>query len=315
MASKEEKSLYDTLNEDRTGVPPAEETFSLEEILAEYGGGRERKILADVERRAAEELEKAAPSEQPSQPAPVPSEQGPAEPEPKQEPAETVPETPAPAPTGDREELRRETLRQAREQIRREEELHREELPRAPHPISMEEVVGRTVDEVMEEQEAGPLLRPRRGLFSRKKLEETEEIYQRPETVPEPENKPEEETIGPEAPFDEAAADCRAAYRRWRSPVLASALISLVATAPLAAEAYGWTVPVWTGDLKLQSIVLLLCLAAVALLCRRVFARGCTLLAEKQCSCELLISLAALAAAGDWAAPPWRPMPSSAAGR
>ena len=52
MASKEEKSLYDTLNEDRTGVPPAEETFSLEEILAEYGGGRERKILADVERRA-----------------------------------------------------------------------------------------------------------------------------------------------------------------------------------------------------------------------------------------------------------------------
>lgn len=68
MASKEEKSLYDTLNEDRTGVPPAEETFSLEEILAEYGGGRERKILADVERRAAEELEKAAPPEQPSQP-------------------------------------------------------------------------------------------------------------------------------------------------------------------------------------------------------------------------------------------------------
>ena len=302
MASKEEKSLYDTLNEDRTGVPPAEETFSLEEILAEYGGGRERKILADVERRAAEELEKAAPSEQPPQPAPVPSEQGPAEPEPKQEPAETVPETPAPAPTVDREELRRETLRQAREQMRREEELHREELPRAPHPISMEEVVGRTVDEVMEEQEAGPLLRPRRGLFSRKKLEETEEIYQRPETVPEPENKPEEETIGPEEPFDEAAADCRAAYRRWRSPVLASALISLVATAPLAAEAYGWTVPVWTGDLKLQSIVLLLCLAAVALLCRRVFARGCTLLAEKQCSCELLISLAALAAAGDCAA-------------
>ena len=76
----------------------------------------------------------------------------------------------------------------------------------------------------------------------------------------------------------------------------------MVATAPLAAEAYGWTVPVWTGDLRLQSIVLLLCLAAVALLCRRVFARGCALLSEKQCSCELLISLAALAAAGDCAA-------------
>ncbi len=102
--------------------------------------------------------------------------------------------------------------------------------------------------------------------------------------------------MAPEEPFDEAAADCRAAYRSWRSPVLASALISLAATAPLAAEAYGWTVPVCGPAIsELQSIVLLLCLAAVALLCRRVFARGCALLSEKQCSCELLISLAALA--------------------
>ena len=69
--------------------------------------------------------------------------------------------------------------------------------------------------------------------------------------------------------------------------------------APLAAEAYGWTLPLWTGDLRLQSIFLLLCLAAVALLCRRVFARGCVLLSEKRCSCELLASLAALAAMGD----------------
>ncbi len=66
MASKEEKSLYDTLNEDRTGVPPAEETFSLEEILAEYGGGRERKILADVERRAADWRKPLRPSSRPS---------------------------------------------------------------------------------------------------------------------------------------------------------------------------------------------------------------------------------------------------------
>ena len=83
MASKEEKSLYDTLNEDRTGVPPAEETFSLEEILAEYGGGRERKILEDVERQVAQELGESAPAGEPSQPAQVPSEQDTAE-EPEQ---------------------------------------------------------------------------------------------------------------------------------------------------------------------------------------------------------------------------------------
>ena len=53
---------------------------------------------------------------------------------------------------------------------------------------------------------------------------------------------------------------------------------------------------------SLIGFVLLLCLAAVALLCRRVFARGCALLSEKQCSCELLTSLAALASAVDCAA-------------
>ena len=34
MAAKDEKNLYDTLNEDVTGVPPEEEAYSLEEILA-----------------------------------------------------------------------------------------------------------------------------------------------------------------------------------------------------------------------------------------------------------------------------------------
>lgn len=48
----------------------------------------------------------------------------------------------------------------------------RRELPEQPRPISLEEVVGSTVDAVMEEQEE-PLLKPRRrGLFSRRKMEE-----------------------------------------------------------------------------------------------------------------------------------------------
>ena len=39
MAPKDEKSLYDTLSAG-TDVPAAEDDFTLEEILAEYGGGR-----------------------------------------------------------------------------------------------------------------------------------------------------------------------------------------------------------------------------------------------------------------------------------
>ena len=64
MTSKDEKSLYDTLEALSAGtdVPESEETFSLEEILAEYGAGREQKILRDVE-------EAVAPPEKPAEPA------------------------------------------------------------------------------------------------------------------------------------------------------------------------------------------------------------------------------------------------------
>ena len=67
------------------------------------------------------------------------------------------------------------------------EEL-RQDLPPSPHPITLEDVVGSTVDAVMEEEAQEPLLRPRRGLFSRKRLMETEELY----APPEPEEAPEE---------------------------------------------------------------------------------------------------------------------------
>ena len=55
MASKPEKTTYDALLRDARAMTDdldltQEEDYSLEEILAEYGGGRQRKILADVER-------------------------------------------------------------------------------------------------------------------------------------------------------------------------------------------------------------------------------------------------------------------------
>lgn len=70
------------------------------------------------------------------------------------------------------------------------------ELPPAPKPISLEEVVGSTVDAVMEErkeEDGVVLLKPKRGLFSRRKLEDTEQLYDHDEPEPEPEIEP----IGP----------------------------------------------------------------------------------------------------------------------
>ena len=90
----------------------------------------------------------------------------------------------------------------------------RRELPEQPRPISLEEVVGSTVDAVMEEQEE-PLLKPRRrGLFSRRKMEEedTETLYDPPEPEPEPEPEP----IPPEPDLHDAAEVCRTEYHRRR---------------------------------------------------------------------------------------------------
>ena len=60
MASRKDKTAYDALLRDARALTDdldltREENYSLEEILAEYGGGRERKILDDVERQVAGE--------------------------------------------------------------------------------------------------------------------------------------------------------------------------------------------------------------------------------------------------------------------
>ena len=279
MTPKHEDNLYDGIPETGTDVPETEE-FSLEEILAEYGGSRGQRLLRDVEREAA-------PPEEPEQAPP------PKAPE-KKPPEEPAPPEPDPAQKAER--LRQEARDKLLAQAVNLEKLE-QDLPRAPRPISLEEVVGSTVDAVMEERE--PLLKPRRGLFSRRKLEETEELYARPE--PEPEEEPEEEpeVIGPEPEPYEAAEEYREAYKRRKGTLPAAAVLALLPTVLLAVEQYGLVIPYWSGDGRLQSLVLLACLVVTALLCRPVFAKGFSMLGRKRCTAELLISISALAAAAD----------------
>ena len=280
MAAENEKDLYGTAS---TDVPAAEGEFSLEEILAEYGGSLEQQMLRNVEREMEPEpAPEPAPRPEPKKPAPPP-----------EKPPEKAP---APDPAIQAELARQEARDKLLAQAVDLEKLERE-LPRSPRPISLEEVVGITVDAVMEEDQE-PLLRPRRGLFSRRKLEETEELYPPPEPEPEPEVEP----IGPELDPADAAADYREEYKARKGVLTPSLLIALVPTALLGLERYGLTVPYWSGDAKVQSILLLACLAVVALLCRGVFAKGVSMLARKRCTSELLISISVLAAAADCAA-------------
>ncbi len=246
-----------------TDVPPDSEVFSLEEILAEYGGSREQKILESVEREVRQQEQTSA----------------------------SPPKENAPAA----EKAEHHTAPRAPEPPREEPPLLREEaVPPPPRPISLGEVVGSTVDAVMEERQE-KLLRPRRGLFSRRKMEETEQLY----TPPPPPEEPEKEPIGPEPPLSEAAAEGRTLMKRGRAPLPAAFFLALVPALIMAAEHRGLSIPLWTGDDTLQWGVLLAVLLGEMVLCRAVAARGVKLLCRGRCSGEVMIFLAAAVCAVD----------------
>lgn len=248
MTSRDETTKY--------GTALPEDDFLLEEILAEYGGGREQKLMRDVEHELAP-LKKM----RPQPPAPVP-------------------ETPKPP---------------------KEKKPQKPVLPDPPKPLTLKDVVGDTVDAVMEENREN-ILPPKRSLFSRRKLEETEQLYDTA-AAPEPEPEIVPEPIGPEKDLYEAAAENRLQMQSARSTLLPAFLTALVPVVLMLAEQVGGLViPYWTGDIGVQSIVLLACLLITALLCRQVFGYAVRQVRKRRCTCELVICVSALVAAADCAA-------------
>lgn len=305
MDPKDKKNPYGLDN--ATDVPAEQEDYSLEEILAEFGGSLEQTLLKGTEAAPPrEEASPLPPDQVPPPPQPVPARTRPLPPEPAgPDPVPPPPpaETPAPAeaPSAPEEMPRLEDIL-ADPSLRGpaaptvELDILDMALPKAPRPVSLEEMVGSTVDAVMEETAPEPLLPPkRRGLFSRKPLEETERIYGPPEPEPEPDPEP----IGPEPELFRAAAECRDAFHRRRRLLLPAAIVSLLPTLLLALEHFGIAVPGWSGDPRRQTYVLLACLAVTTLLCRHVFIKGVQLLIRGRCTGELLTALSALVSAAD----------------
>ncbi len=266
-------------------VPAPEDDYSLEEILAEYGGSLEHHLLRETEAPADPE-----PPAAPAEPAPAQEPETPPVPEPPPEeeaPPSPPPEPPSAPPAPD---PLQEAERAAAADVARLNIPH-------PKPISLEDVVGSTVDAVMEESRE-PILPPKRGLFSRKPLEETESLPPPPELEPEPDPEP----IGPEPTLWEAAHDARQLYIRRKHTVVLPLVTALPPTLFLLLERYQVKVPYWSGDREVQCVFLLVCLGLTALLCRHVFLKGFGMLLRRRCVAELLVSLSVLVSGLDCAA-------------
>ena len=265
-------------------ISPPEEDFTLEDILAEYGGSLEQQLLRSAEN----------PPPPPDAPPEVPPEASPKTPPeaPPEQETKVIPPPPAPPPEPPKAPPVPDPLQAAEEAAAAETE--RLKIPR-PRPISLEEVVGSTVDAVMEEAKEPILPPPRRRLFSRRPPEETEKL------PPPPEPEPEPPPIGPEPELWEAAHTARQIYLRRRHSLLFPLLAALPPTLALLLERYQIKLPYWSGGERQQCIVLLVCLGLTAVLCRHVFLKGVFMLARRRCVSELLVSLSALVSAADCA--------------
>ena len=255
-------------------APAPEEAYTLEEILAEYGGSLEHHLLREA---GTPEVPVPEPPAAPMEPAAKPE-------------AQPAPEPPAEAPPPP--EPPKDPIREAEQAA--EADVARLNIPH-PRPISLEDVVGSTVDAVMEEARE-PILPPKLGLFSRKPLEETESL------PPPPEPEPDPEPIGPEPTLWEAAHDARQLYIRRKHTVLLPLFTALPPTLFMLLERYQVKIPYWTGDREVQCAVLLACLVLTALSCRHVFLKGFGMLLRRRCVAELLVSLSALVSGLDCAA-------------
>lgn len=269
-----------SMDNDHINAPSSpEDGYSLEDILAEYGGSLENHLLRPA--KAASQAEPEA------EPAPEKAAEESPAPDPLTAETRVLPAPPEPPGPPERPAPIREAERAAGADPRK---------PPRPRPTSLEDVVGSTVDAVMEEARE-PVPPPRRrGLFSRRPAQETESLPPTPEPEPDP------EPIGAEPELWEAAHDARQFYIRRKHTALPPLIPGLLPTLALILERWQVKIPYLSGSLGSQCVFLLACLGLTALFCRHVFLKGFGMLLRRRCVAELLVSLSVLVSAADCAA-------------
>ncbi len=176
--------------------------------------------------------------------------------------------------------------------------------PPEPPSISLQDVMAQTVQSALEEKEPVLLEPPRRRtLFSRKALEDTEQLYDTEPSDADPDEEDEEDAFfdAPEAPVEQTLAEYRQALRSARGALRVSAVITVLVWLPQLFLRFGWLPETFLTDPRLSALPFALALVAECVVGRSVFARAWERLRGKAISCELLVCLLCIAALGDTA--------------
>ncbi|MBQ5740176.1 MAG: hypothetical protein IIV78_07185, partial [Oscillospiraceae bacterium] len=167
-----------------------------------------------------------------------------------------------------------------------EKDEEEEELPDlsmlAPKGVKLQTVLEQTVSSVLEEEEA--ILPPkRRGLFSRKPIAETEQLYEKRDEEeappPPPNEEPEDEQTdvfdtfpAEEESFEDVAADYRDLARELREASGAALLVTALMWIPLLLDRFGLMPALYCEERLLNCLPYFIALALVCVLARDVFA-------------------------------------------
>ena len=172
--------------------------------------------------------------------------------------------------------------------------------------VTLRDVLEQTVQTVMSEQKNEPVLESigRRGLFSRRKMQETEQLYEQAGKVSCGEStdgeEPEEEYAS-DIPFGETLSECRTQLAASRRASRAVGVFALLMWVPLAVDYFGYMPALYDNELLLRTLPYLTCELLACIFGRSVFIAAWEKLRGGAASYELLASLLCIVTLADTA--------------
>ena len=162
--------------------------------------------------------------------------------------------------------------------------------------VTLRDVLEQTVQTVISEQKNEPVLEPsaRRGLFSRRRMQATEQLYGQAENAARGESADEEEPeedYAPDVPFEDTLSQCRTELAAVRRSSRAVGIFALLLWAPLAVDYFGYMPALYAHEPLLRTLPFLVGELLACLFARDVFISAWKRLRDGVVSYELLAAL------------------------